>query len=256
MVEKRVILGALEDQRFVSIPWISFDAEVMIFADIADGDLTLGSVSYAPSNVCIQDKIDVNVELSESSRAPGGAMPEFINILAAMFPMGLGSATDSKTFAQAHDMLLSYLPPTPRAWSLLEAYMEHASWLFQPLKREQLIVDILTPLYDAKKERENPIPGKERTTISPHKFAVLYLVLGLGASMDLTLSLNNAEEVEYHHYACAAMTLRSVFDTPTMETVQALLLMAHYRSSAGERYTRDSSWALIGLACKLAQGVR
>ncbi|KAF7970145.1 hypothetical protein HWV62_24922 [Athelia sp. TMB] len=212
-----------------------------------------GESSYFGRSGGSEGELDVNVGSSESVIAPGRAMPEFMNIMAAMFPMDLGSASDPQTFAKGHDMLLSHLPSNPRAWSLLEAYMENASWVFQPLRREHLIADILTPIYSAKKERENAIPGKEQTMVSPHKFAVLFLILALGANMDFTLPLNNAEEAEYHHYACAAMALRSVFDTPTMETVQALLLMAHYRHSAGERYTRDCSWALVGLACKLAQ---
>ncbi|KAF7975573.1 hypothetical protein HWV62_9275 [Athelia sp. TMB] len=214
-----------------------------------------GESSYFGRSGGSEGELDVNIGSSESIIAPGRAMPEFINVLAAMFPMDLGSATDPQNFAKGHDMLLSHLPSTPRAWSLLEAYMENASWVFQPLRREHLIADILTPIYNAKKERESTVPGKEWTMISPHKFAVLFLIFALGANMDFTLPLNNAEEAEYHHYACAAIALRSVFDTPTMETVQALLLMAHYRHSAGERYTRDSSWALVGLACKLAQAM-
>lgn len=35
----------------------------------------------------------------------------------------------------------------------------------------------------------------------------------------------------------------------------AILVMAHYRSGAGKRYTPDSVWALGSLACKLAQSV-
>ncbi|KAF7969994.1 hypothetical protein HWV62_25424 [Athelia sp. TMB] len=224
----------------------------------AFGTLTIGDggeSSYFGRSGGSEAELSADVDSSDNDRATGRVMPEFTNILAAMFPMGLGPATDSKMFAQAHDMLLSYLPPTPRAWSLLESYMENASWVFQPLRREHLIEDILTPIYNAKKERENPIPGKERTVISPHKIAVLFLVFGLGANMDFTLPPNNTQGEEYHHYARAAMTLRSVFDAPTMETVQALLLMAHFRGSAGEQYTRDSTWALIGLGCKLAQGM-
>lgn len=183
-------------------------------------------------------------------------MPVLINILAGMFPMGLGSTADSKMFEAAEDMLLNYLPPTPRAWSLLETFMENVSWSFEPISREDLIKDVLTPIYNVKKERENLISDKGRTVISPHTFAILFLVFGLGANADFTLPANNKEGEEYHHCACAALTLRSVFDAPTLETVQALLLMAHYRGNDGEQYTRDSSWALMGLTCKLALGVR
>lgn len=171
-----------------------------------------------------------------------------------MFPMGIGSATKSQRYEDAMGMLFDCLPPTPRAWSLLEACMENASWMVQPIKREHLIEDFLTPIYNKKKEYEDP-DTHIKTEISPHKVAVLFLVFAIGANVDLTLPPGNDEAEKYHHYARAALTLRSVFDSPMMETIQALLLLSHHCSTAGERHSRDSAWSLIGLGCKLALSV-
>ncbi|KZP26815.1 hypothetical protein FIBSPDRAFT_731829 [Athelia psychrophila] len=181
-------------------------------------------------------------------------MPDLINRLGLIFPMGVGRSNDSQKFTEAITMLFECLPPTPRAWSLLEAYMENASWLFQPAKREHLIEDFLTPIYNAKKEHDDPAVNA-RVQISPHKLAVLFLVMAIGANVDFTLPPQNDEAERYYHYALAALALRCIFDSPLMETVQAILLLSHYRSTAGERHSRDGGWALIGLGCKLAQSV-
>ncbi|KAF7984951.1 hypothetical protein HWV62_9883 [Athelia sp. TMB] len=179
--------------------------------------------------------------------------PDLLGKLASIFPMGIGCDSNSQTYATAVDALFASLPPMPRAWSLLEAYLENASWVFQPIRREIIIEDILTPIYNAKREHEDPeATGKAWAHLSPHKIAVLFLIFANGAVVDLTLPPYNAEGEEYYHYARAALTLRSIFDSPLIETVEAIILMAHYRSSAGERYSRDSTWTLIGLGAKLA----
>ncbi|KZP20101.1 hypothetical protein FIBSPDRAFT_790059 [Athelia psychrophila] len=188
---------------------------------------------------------DVNISL--------GATPDLINNLASMTFM-TGCPAGSETFESAMTMLFAGLPPRLRAWSLCETYLEHSACHMQIATRKDLIEDILTPVYNAKKEREDPA-GEPCTEISPHRFALLYLVFAQGILLDLTLPAYHVDGETYHHYACAAMALRSFIDSPTVETVQAILLMAHYRSCAGERYTRDSVWALGSLGCKLAQSI-
>lgn len=173
---------------------------------------------------------------------------------AAMFFLGSSSSSGSDTFERAMDMLFANLPPRPRAWSLCETYLENASWGSRPVSREDLIEDTLTPIYNAKKAREYPMQS-ESAPISPFKFALLYLCFAQGVLTDLTLPPCSNEGENYHHYACISLALRSIFDTPTTEAVQSILLMAHYRSGAGKRYTQDSVWALGSLACKLAQSV-
>ena len=114
--------------------------------------------------------------------------------------------------------------------------------------------DFLAPIYKAKKDREAST-GQAINQISPHKLAFLFLVFAEGALTDLTLPAYNEEAETYHHYARAALALRSLINAPTVETVQAMVLMAHYRGGAGERYSRDGIWALFSMACKIAQSV-
>ncbi|KZP18375.1 hypothetical protein FIBSPDRAFT_829421 [Athelia psychrophila] len=194
-------------------------------------------------------------EESDPSSSVGGA-PDLLNNIASMPFMGDGCATDFATFESAMTMLFAGLPPRPRAWNLCETYLEHSSWYTQLATRRDLIEDVLTPVYNAKKEREDPACDWEHCAqISPHKLAFLYLVFAQAVLVDLTVPAYHVDGETYHHYASAAMALRPLFDSPTVETVQAILLMAYYRSCAGERYTRESIWALGGLGSKLAHSV-
>lgn len=126
--------------------------------------------------------------------------------------------------------------------------------MFRPLKRDEVIDDILTPIYNAKKDRESSNP-EATYDISPHKFAVMFMIFAQGALVDLTLPAYNAEAENYHHYARACLSLRPIFDSPAIETVQAIVLMAYYRSNTGKRYSLDSCWTMVSLGAKLAQSV-
>lgn len=163
-------------------------------------------------------------------------------------------------------MLYAALPPRLRAWALCETYLENAAWGSRPMSRADVIEDTLVPIYAAREAQSkdftyplrpgsNTEEGKTVGMISPYKFAVLYLVFAQAVLVDLTLPPCATEGEVFHQYACIALALRSLFDAPTTETVQALLMMAHYRSGVGRRYTQDSVWALMSLGCKLAQSV-
>jgi hypothetical protein len=171
-----------------------------------------------------------------------------------MFPFSVGVAPQTERYEKALDVLFSLLPPRPRAWTLCETYIEQASWIFRPLKRDEIIDEVLTPIYNEKKERENAkLEAIHRT--SPHKLAVMFMIFAQGALVDLTLPPYNAEAENYHHYARAALSLRSVFDSPAIETVQTIVYMAYYRGNTGKRYSLDSVWTLMSLGAKLAQSV-
>ncbi|KAI0079109.1 hypothetical protein K474DRAFT_1659611 [Panus rudis PR-1116 ss-1] len=156
------------------------------------------------------------------------------------------------------DKLERNLPPHPRAWALCEAYLEHFTFWFRPIKRDELIDEILTPIYrsinDPDKRSYFPsMPGDGERC--PHRLAVLFFILAVGALVDLTLPACNVEAEKYFQFGKAALSLRSIFDSPEIETVQAVSIMAAYQSACSQRYTNDSAWAIISLSVKLAQGL-
>lgn len=157
------------------------------------------------------------------------------------------------------DKLESYLPPQPRAWALCETYLEQFTWWFRPIKRDELINEILIPVYrtvsdPTKYSYHRKVDGEAARC--PHLLATLFLVLSVGALVDLTLPACSAEAEKYYRLGRAALSLRSVFDSPEFETVQAVGLMAGYHSLCTFRYTLESAWSLGGLASKIAQSVR
>lgn len=156
------------------------------------------------------------------------------------------------------DKLESYLPPQPRAWALCETYLEQFSWWFRPIKRDELINEILIPVYRTVNDPHKfsyHRRGDNDAGRCPHLLATLFLVLAVGAVVDLTLPPFSAEAEKYYRLGRAALALRSVFDSPELETVQAVGLMASYHSLCTNRYSLESAWSLISLASKLAQSV-
>jgi hypothetical protein len=150
-------------------------------------------------------------------------------------------------------ILYSFLPPQPRAWSLCETYYEHAAWFFNPIKRDELINDILSPVYKSLKAQRDS--GMDSTPqISPHQLAVLYIVFALGTLTDLTLPPLHSEAKTYFHLSKAALSCRSVLDSPEVSTVRALTLMAAYLNF-GVSNTMHSAWAMASLGVRLGQSV-
>lgn len=114
----------------------------------------------------------------------------------------------------------------------------------------------MSPIYNAVKDPTKSYhPEFEDASRCPHLLAVLFFVLAVGALVDLTLPPYSAEAEKYYRLGRAALSLRSVFDSPEIETVQAVTLMAAYHSLASQRYTIESAWSLASLATKLAQSV-
>ncbi|KAI0730863.1 fungal-specific transcription factor domain-containing protein [Earliella scabrosa] len=156
------------------------------------------------------------------------------------------------------ERLEAALPPQTRAWALCETYMEHLSWWSRPIKRGELIDDILVPIYSCKKDPTKKTYHKdagEDDGKCPHLLAVLFFVFALGSLVDLTQQPCSAEAELYYRLGRAALSLRSVFDSPGIETVQATLLMGQYHSLCTVRYSLESAWRIFSLAAKLAQSV-
>ncbi|KAJ6509940.1 fungal-specific transcription factor domain-containing protein [Mycena vitilis] len=168
--------------------------------------------------------------------------------LSNSFPFSAGGPP-----GRALDLLFDSLPDQPRAWSLCETYLEQCAWQFRPITREEMIDDFLTPIYKSWREKRVWNNGTDFPhTISPHRMAVLFMFFALGALVDLTLEPHNAESDRYYHASRASLALRSVFDSPEMATVQAVLLMATYHNMGGKHYTMESSWSLMCLGSKVS----
>lgn len=141
---------------------------------------------------------------------------------------------------------------------MCETYLEHLSWWCRPVKREELINDVLIPIYNCKKDptKTTYIRGdSDEEGKIPHLLAVLFFVFALGSLLDLTLPPCSPEAELYYRLGRSALSLRSIFDSQEIETVQALIHMGEYHSLCTQRWSLESAWRIISLASKIAQSV-
>ncbi|EPQ58859.1 hypothetical protein GLOTRDRAFT_33402 [Gloeophyllum trabeum ATCC 11539] len=155
-----------------------------------------------------------------------------------------------------HELIWSQLPEQMRAWSLTEAYFEHAQWFLSAISRDEIVNEIMVPIYKSLKEKGRPKYSSQDTSeTNPHRLGILYFVFCLGALMDLTLPPANPEAEKYYRLGRAAMSLRSLVDAPLIETVQAIAMMGAYHHMSGRKASLDSAWSLTAFSVKLAQSV-
>ncbi|KAG6853337.1 hypothetical protein C0991_005164 [Blastosporella zonata] len=149
--------------------------------------------------------------------------------------------------------LESHLPSQERAYALGDSYLKHAANFFRPIKSDEFYNSFIPSIYKAaearRSENENhgsPAaakagPGSDITKNSPHALATLFFLFSLGALLDLNLPPYSSEAEHYYELGRAALGMRAVFDSPQMDTVQAMGLMATYHCFAGKRFHRDSA---------------
>ncbi|KAF8450408.1 fungal-specific transcription factor domain-containing protein [Boletus edulis BED1] len=202
-------------------------------------------------------------ELNDSgpglSSAPIDDLPQIsseISRLASILPFNIAGITDENKQTALFHSLLDLLPEYPRATTLCETYLENSAWVFRPITREELIDELLAPVYALAQDRNKEVlEDKARNEISPHALAVLYMVFAHGALTDLTLPPYNAEAENYFHLGRLALSLHPFCELPTTRTLQALCLMAYYYGNHGRHPTLDSAWSILALANKLAQSI-
>lgn len=91
-----------------------------------------------------------------------------------------------------------------------------------------------------------------------HELALMFVIFCFGALTDISLppAPDNPDADQYFQLTRAALTLEPVLDRPpSVATVQALSLMAIYQGLCSGDNSIESTWALMGMATKLAQSV-
>lgn len=151
--------------------------------------------------------------------------------------------------------LLAGLPDKHRAWSLTETYLEQGRWHGKFIDREELINELLTPVYNFRNQNHLESLQEKFQAFSAHKLAVLFLVFTIGALVDLTIVADSTEADGYFQSARAALSLHSIVSSPEIATVQALALMCQCHCQGGRHYNPDAAWTHISLAAKRSQSI-
>lgn len=169
------------------------------------------------------------------------------------------------------ESLENFLPLQDRALQLCYSYVDHGSYFFRPIKTDELVSRLCPSVYDAVASRKQ-FGVMKNDPGYPHTLATLYFVFALGALLDLTLEPYNPEAERYYDLGRAALSMRQVYDSPNLDSVRAVGLMATYHSLAGKKYTRESAvrqrvpllstclilcpqWCLMSIAAKISQTV-
>ena len=202
---------------------------------------------------CCQNEREVQ-ELSSSS---GGLHPPILGDTPYALPLPILEISASFPDASIRLPLYAleaYLPSWSRASQLCNLYLEQAPWFFGPVKARQLHEELL-PLYYVE-ARPQGIPPP--TAPTPHDLALLFVIFCFGAVTDDTLppAPGNVEADRFYTLTRAAIALTPPMDRPpSVCTVQAFSLMAIYQGIVANQDSIESTWALMGLATKLAQSV-
>lgn len=154
----------------------------------------------------------------------------------------------------------SFLPPLQRALALVDTFLEHLSWMFHIVSRKQMR-DLAEIIYK-----------RQEVEYGPHDLALLLVVLGVGAMVDLDLPPYNAEAQHYYKLAQAALCLQPLLIEESFVSVkvndaspelftctnslQVIHLMSIYNGLSGKEEDLETSATLLGLAMQVALRVR
>ncbi|PPQ92184.1 hypothetical protein CVT25_008958 [Psilocybe cyanescens] len=185
-----------------------------------------------------------------------------------------------------------YLPPFVEALRLVQLYLEQAPWFFGAVTQKQIEHELMPLWYEeaaaAAPSTSTPPAGGLVVPVTPgngigtpavprtgtsHDLALLFIVFCFGALTDINLPSppENAPADKYYQLTKVALTLdpaapNSVPDPkstkngilerpPSVATVQTLSLMAIYEGMCSGENSIETTWALMGLACKLSQSI-
>ncbi|KAJ3822412.1 fungal-specific transcription factor domain-containing protein [Lentinula raphanica] len=93
---------------------------------------------------------------------------------------------------------------------------------------------------------------------SSHDLALLFMVFCFGALTDVNLPAapENMQSEHYYDLTKVGLNLEGILDRPpSVSTVQALSLMGIYEGMRSAEHSIESTWALMGMATKLAQSI-
>ncbi|KAG6857509.1 hypothetical protein H0H87_002134 [Tephrocybe sp. NHM501043] len=185
-------------------------------------------------------------------------LPANINALSSAFPLSPSNTSSppmSIPLPQDLDLdalVKTYLPSWPEAHRLCTLYMDQAPWFFGAVTRRQLEEEVLPTWY----LEASQSAGATALSQTPHDLALLFILFTFGAMTDGGAQHGTKLAEAYYTLTKAALSLAPVLERPpSVATVQTLALMGIFEGMNGGENAIEATWALMGLATKLAQSV-
>lgn len=141
--------------------------------------------------------------------------------------------------------ILKHLPPAYLARCRAEKYFAQATFLYVPVQEDDFWELVYHPLYHQDSSRVNE-------KISGHSIALLFIVLALGAHLDLDGIPCSAEAMQYYQLSRASLGLESVLERPSLEAIQAMVVIAHFLFLVE---IDEPRWMIMGLVTKMIYSV-
>ncbi|KAI0795509.1 hypothetical protein C8Q75DRAFT_454538 [Abortiporus biennis] len=174
-------------------------------------------------------------------------IPEELDVFFQSFPFTPVSVHP----APVRRTIESLLPPFSRAEQLCHIYMENLSWVFSIVTLKYLVQELLPAVYV-----NHLTSGRSRSeSYSAHDLALLFIVLAVGALVDLDLEPYNDEAQRYYVLSRAATSLEPILEGNSIATVKLLHLMSIYNGMCGRESALSNTYALLNVASTLAQRI-
>ncbi|KAJ2915729.1 hypothetical protein MD484_g4662, partial [Candolleomyces efflorescens] len=236
--------------------------------------LLIGELTPTSPDVGSPRSMSISAQTSVSSQQLYTS-PEVSN-LASTFPL---SSSIYRPGIDVDHIVNSYLPAWPEATRLAQLYLEQAPWFFGAVTRKQLEEELLPAWYKEAPRPLNPstpggLPANAPSPASSnghtdgpsspiskgnaHDLALLFVLFCFGSLTDMAMppAPDNPEAEHYYQLTKACLTIEPVLERPpSVSTVQTLSLMAIYEGLSAKENSIESTWALFGMATKLAQSI-
>jgi hypothetical protein len=108
-------------------------------------------------------------------------------------------------------MIETFLPSIDRAITLCDTFLEHLSWMFHIVSRQQMINELIPAVYK-----------QTQVSYGPHDLALMLIVLGIGSLVDLTLPPYNLEAQHYYRLARASLALQPILGQQSVVTIKVV----------------------------------
>ncbi|KAJ3852778.1 hypothetical protein EV368DRAFT_40339 [Lentinula lateritia] len=228
-------------------PNLSTDSTTAKLVDVVDRSPTLFCSRYAGEQSTFYGRSSTSWNETGANRqkeVPKGIikrpLPNDLPWLANSFPFS--APVDGST----RQKLVGFLPTVAVARRHCQNYYRYGAWQYTPISEVEFKTTIFEPYYEPDEGTlfEDPLVS--------HNLAILFLVIALGALLDLEGQAHSQEAKWYYQLGKAALALEPVLDSSSLSTIQALILLAYYMLLDD---IHDLRWSIMGLTSKLTQTV-